>query len=55
MGISKAMMERVILAKGRNVKDTVITCTRYGNVMVNCGSVTPLFTDLQYNTVYDAH
>ena len=32
MGVSKAMMERVIVAKGRNVKDTMIACTRYGNV-----------------------
>ena len=45
MGISKAMMERVIVAKGRNVKDTMIACTRYGNVMASCGSFTPLFTD----------
>ncbi|MDG2252951.1 MAG: polysaccharide biosynthesis protein [Methylophilaceae bacterium] len=43
MGISKAMMERVVVAKGRNVKDTIITCTRYGNVMASRGSVIPLF------------
>jgi UDP-N-acetylglucosamine 4,6-dehydratase/5-epimerase len=43
MGISKAMMERVIVAKGRNVKDTMIACTRYGNVMASRGSVIPLF------------
>jgi len=45
MGISKAMMERVIVAKGRNVKDTIIACTRYGNVMASRGSVIPLFID----------
>ena len=43
MGISKAMMERVIVAKGRNVKGTMIACTRYGNVMASRGSVIPLF------------
>ena len=45
MGVSKAMMERVIVAKGRNVKDTMIACTRYGNVMASRGSVIPLFID----------
>jgi UDP-N-acetylglucosamine 4,6-dehydratase/5-epimerase len=45
MGISKAMMERVIIAKGRNIKDTMIACTRYGNVMASRGSVIPLFID----------
>ena len=45
MGISKAMMERVIVAKGRNVKDTMIACTRYGNVLASRGSVIPLFID----------
>lgn len=45
MGISKAMMEKVIRAKAREVKDsgTVISCTRYGNVMCSRGSVIPLF------------
>jgi UDP-glucose 4-epimerase len=43
MGISKAMMERVIVAKGRNTKNTTIVCTRYGNVMASRGSVIPLF------------
>ncbi len=43
MGTSKAMMERVIVAKGRNVSDTMIACTRYGNVMASRGSVIPLF------------
>ena len=45
MGVSKAMMERVIVAKGRNVKDTMIACTRYGNVMASRGSVIPLFIE----------
>jgi UDP-N-acetylglucosamine 4,6-dehydratase/5-epimerase len=45
MGISKAMMERVIVAKGRNVKNTMIACTRYGNVMASRGSVIPLFIE----------
>ncbi len=47
MGISKAMMEKVIYAKARNVneEDTTICCTRYGNVMCSRGSVIPLFID----------
>ena len=45
MGISKAMMERVVASKGRNVKNTMIACTRYGNVMASRGSVIPLFID----------
>jgi len=45
MGISKAMMERVVVSKGRNVKGTMIACTRYGNVMASRGSVIPLFID----------
>jgi len=45
MGISKAMMERVAVSKGRNVKDTMIVCTRYGNVMSSRGSVIPLFVE----------
>ena len=45
MGISKAMMEKVIVAKSRNLEgtNTVISCTRYGNVMASRGSVIPLF------------
>ena len=44
MGISKAMMEKVVVAKSRNLKDeTVVCCTRYGNVMASRGSVIPLF------------
>ena len=47
MGVSKAMMERVAVAKSRNLKDdeTMIACTRYGNVMASRGSVIPLFID----------
>lgn len=47
MGISKAMMEKVMVAKSRNVdsKKTVICGTRYGNVMASRGSVIPLFLD----------
>jgi len=45
MGISKAMMERVAVSKGRNVKNTIIICTRYGNVMASRGSVIPLFIE----------
>lgn len=44
MGISKAMMEKVIVAKARNAKaGTTICITRYGNVMASRGSVIPLF------------
>ena len=45
MGTSKAMMEKVILAKSRTVdpEKTAIMCTRYGNVMCSRGSVIPLF------------
>lgn len=47
MGISKAMMERVIAAKSRtaNPDQTVVCCTRYGNVMASRGSVIPLFVE----------
>jgi UDP-glucose 4-epimerase len=45
MGISKAMMEKVLVAKSRNAKNTVISGTRYGNVMASRGSVIPLFVD----------
>lgn len=45
MGTSKAMMEKVIVAKSRTVpqEKTMICCTRYGNVMCSRGSVIPLF------------
>lgn len=47
MGISKAMMEKVAVAKSRNLDESQITicCTRYGNVMASRGSVIPLFID----------
>lgn len=48
MGISKAMMEKVAIAKARSLGDdakTIICCTRYGNVMASRGSVIPLFVD----------
>lgn len=45
MGISKAMMEKVAVAKSRSSNDTVINVTRYGNVMCSRGSVIPLFTN----------
>ena len=45
MGISKAMMEKVIVAKSRNSGDTVICITRYGNVMASRGSAIPLFVN----------
>jgi len=62
MGISKAMMEKVAIAKGRHLgKDgtTTICCTRYGNVMASRGSVIPLWIDqLKSNkpiTITDPH
>lgn len=45
MGISKAMMEKVMVATSRNLEGTVICGTRYGNVMASRGSVIPLFVD----------
>ncbi len=45
MGISKAMEERVAVAKSRNTNTTKICCTRYGNVMCSRGSVIPLWID----------
>ena len=45
MGISKAMMEKVTVAKARSSIETVICVTRYGNVMASRGSVIPLFVD----------
>jgi UDP-N-acetylglucosamine 4,6-dehydratase len=45
MGISKAMMEKVAVAKSRSSVQTVITVTRYGNVMCSRGSVIPLFIE----------
>ena len=47
MGISKAMMEKVTVAKSRSTDSstTIISCTRYGNVMASRGSVIPLFVE----------
>jgi UDP-N-acetylglucosamine 4,6-dehydratase len=45
MGISKAMMEKVVVAKSRAAADTTICATRYGNVMASRGSVIPLFVN----------
>lgn len=45
MGISKAMMEKVMVAKSRSSARTIISATRYGNVMASRGSVIPLFVD----------
>ena len=45
MGISKALEEKVAIAKSRNSGDTKICCTRYGNVMCSRGSVIPLWID----------
>lgn len=45
MGTSKAMMEKVIVAKSRTTKRTKICCTRYGNVMCSRGSVIPLWIE----------
>lgn len=52
MGISKAMMEKVAIAKARSLGDyatTTICCTRYGNVMASRGSVIPLWIDQMKN------
>ena len=43
MGLSKAMMEKVMIAKSRNTNSTLLCGTRYGNVMASRGSVIPLF------------
>jgi len=51
MGMSKAMMEKVMVAKSRNLSmhETVLSGTRYGNVMASRGSVIPLFVDQIFN------
>ncbi len=57
MGVSKSMMEKVIVAKSRNSKKTEICVTRYGNVIYSRGSVIPLFVkqikENNYLTVTD--
>ncbi|WP_183748365.1 polysaccharide biosynthesis protein [Rhizobium sp. BK196] len=46
MGISKALMEKVMVAKSRNLNNGTVICgTRYGNVMASRGSVIPLFVE----------
>lgn len=45
MGISKAMMEKVMVAKSRTSGNTILVGTRYGNVMASRGSVIPLFQE----------
>jgi UDP-glucose 4-epimerase len=47
MGISKAMAEKVVVAKSRSISESgpVVCCTRYGNVMASRGSVIPLFVN----------
>ena len=45
MGLSKALMEKVMIAKSRNVTTPVLCGTRYGNVMASRGSVIPLFVE----------
>jgi UDP-glucose 4-epimerase len=45
MGTSKAMMEKVVVAKSRTTETTKICCTRYGNVLCSRGSVVPLWID----------
>ena len=49
MGISKAMMERVVIAESRNLENTTLCLTRYGNVMASRGSVIPLFVNQVLN------
>ena len=43
MGLSKALMEKISIAKSRESKKTIIAVTRFGNVMASRGSVIPLF------------
>ncbi|MGF7060012.1 polysaccharide biosynthesis protein [Brassicibacter mesophilus] len=47
MGISKAMMEKIMVSKSRTLSEseTILCCTRYGNVMASRGSVIPLFVE----------
>ncbi len=45
MGTSKAMMEKVVVAKSRTTKKTKVCCTRYGNVLCSRGSVIPLWIE----------
>jgi UDP-N-acetylglucosamine 4,6-dehydratase len=51
MGVSKAMMEKLMVAKSRISGDTILVGTRYGNVMASRGSVIPLFHDQLLNNL----
>ncbi len=51
MGISKAMMEKVAIAESRNLQDTIVCLTRYGNVMASRGSVIPILINQIKNGV----
>lgn len=51
MGISKAMMEKVMVSKSRQSSETIIMGTRYGNVMASRGSVIPLFYEQIINNL----
>lgn len=59
MGMSKALMEKLAVSKSRSSKDTIISITRYGNVMCSRGSVIPLFIEQiqskQPITITDPH
>lgn len=59
MGMSKALMEKLAVSKSRSSKDTIISITRYGNVMCSRGSVIPLFIEQiqsgQAITITDPH
>lgn len=51
MGMTKGVMEKVAIAKSRSVSDTIITITRYGNVLASRGSVVPHFIDqIKFNS-----
>jgi UDP-glucose 4-epimerase len=51
MGISKAMMEKLMVAKSRISNNTILIGTRYGNVMASRGSVIPLFKEQLENNI----
>lgn len=53
MGMTKALMEKIAIQKGREQKDTIIIRTRYGNVMNSRGSVIPLFKSQDTITITD--
>lgn len=59
MGMSKALMEKLAVSKSRSSRDTIISITRYGNVMCSRGSVIPLFIEQiqsgQAITITDPH